>query len=146
MIVGFFGHSSYFSKDITVEKVVALLEKEINCCDVDFYLGNYGNFDNFAYNVAREYQKRHTNSKLVFITPYLNNARCNDFAKKCDSSIYPEIEKVPLKFAIIERNKWVVQHSDLLIFYYKIIGSTRDIYEYAISKNKRVINLAEQFS
>lgn len=146
MIVGFFGHSSYFSRDITVEEVVALLEKEINCCDVDFYLGNYGNFDNFAYSVAKEYQKAHLNSKLVFITPYLNNVRCNDFAKKCDCSIYPEIEKVPLKFAIIERNKWVVRHSDLLIFYYKTIGKTRDIYEYAISKNKRVINLAEQFS
>ena len=146
MIVGFFGHSSYFSRDITVEEVVALLEKEINCCDVDFYLGNYGNFDNFAYSVAKEYQKAHLNSKLVFITPYLNNVRCNDFAKKCDCSIYPEIEKVPLKFAIIERNKWVVQNSDLLIFYYKTIGKTRDIYEYAISKNKRVINLAEQFS
>ena len=143
MIVSFFGHSSYFSKDITVEKVVMLLEEEINGSDVDFYLGNYGNFDNFAYNVAKEYQKGHSNSKLVFITPYLNNARCDDFAKKCDCSIYPEIEKVPLKFAIIERNKWVVQHSDLLIFYYKIIGSTRDIYEYAVSKNKKVLNLAE---
>ena len=145
MIVGFFGHSSFVSKDITIQKVVMLLEKEIKDCDVNFYLGNYGNFDDFAYNVAKEYQKTHANSKLVFITPYLNNVRCNDFAKKCDYSIYPEIEKIPLKYAIIERNKWVVKNSDLIIFYYKIFGSTRYIYDYAISKNKRVINLVEQF-
>lgn len=146
MIVGFFGHASFSESSIHMQTVLNVLENEIQGQDVDFYLGNYGNFDNFAYSVAKEYQKAHLNSKLVFITPYLNNVRCNDFAKKCDCSIYPEIEKVPLKFAIIERNKWVVQNSDLLIFYYKTIGKTRDIYEYAISKNKRVINLAEQFS
>ncbi|MBR2336379.1 MAG: hypothetical protein IKA61_00325 [Clostridia bacterium] len=146
MIVSFFGHASFSESSIDMQTVLNVLEKELQGQDVDFYVGNYGDFDSFSLRVARAYQQLHANSSVVFVMPYLNNVRCNDFAKKCDCSIYPEIEKVPLKFAIIERNKWVVQNSDLLIFYYKTIGKTRDIYEYAISKNKRVINLAEQFS
>ena len=144
MIVSFFGHSSYSCMSLDKEKALAILQKEIGDSEVEFYLGNYGNFDNFAYDLAQEYKNKNSNAKLIFVTPYLNNKRHNDFAKKCDESVYPPIEKTPLRFAIVERNKWVVQKSDLIIFYYKIIGSTRDIYEYANSKNKRVINLAEQ--
>ena len=144
MIISFFGHSSFYDNKITVCNVVDILEKKINNKDVEFYLGNYGSFDTFAYNVAKEYQSRNTNAKLVFITPYLNNERCNEFSKKCDSSVYPEIEKIPLKYAIIERNKWVVRKSDLIIFYYKFLGGTAIAYDYAIKKRKTIINLARR--
>lgn len=142
MIVSFFGHSSFDRKKIDINTVLQILEDQIKGVDVEFYLGNYGFFDDFAYKAATEYKKLHSNAKLVFITPYINNVRCNDFAKRCDSSIYPEIEKVPLKFAIIERNKWVAKRSDLIIFYYVKAGGTGIVYDYAVSKNKKLINLA----
>ena len=143
MIVSFFGHAELCSESIDKEKVVSFLEKEIGGKDVDFYLGNYGDFDKIAHGLAKEYQQRNSNAKLVFVTPYLNSVRHNDFAKKCDESIYPPLEKTPLRFAIVERNKWVVQQSDMIIFYYKRVGYTKKIYYYALLKKKKVFNLAQ---
>lgn len=40
-----------------------------------------------------------------------------DFYKKFDNTIYPEIENVPPKFAIIKRNEWMIDKSDFLIAY-----------------------------
>ena len=32
-----------------------------------------------------------------------------------DFSLYPPIEHIPLKFAITERNKWMIRNADILI-------------------------------
>ena len=141
MIVSFFGHSSFSPKEGDLERIIALLEKEIKGESVEFYVGRYGGFDRFSFDCAKTYQKPYPNSKIIYVSPYLDMSRFKEFIEKCDGAIYPEIEKVPLKYAIIERNKWVVRQSDLIIFYYVIAGGVGIVYDYAVSKDKKLINL-----
>ena len=142
MIISFFGHRSFFESHKFKNETIEILKDVSKGEYIEFYLGCYGSFDDFAYNCAKEYKEKYGNCKLIFITPYLGqNSRCTNFAKKCDESIYPEIEKVPLRFSIIERNKWVVNKSDFIIFYYCWGGGTAIAYEYATAKAKKFINI-----
>ena len=144
MIVSFFGHSNFSPKKSDMERLLEVLENQIQGQDVEFFVGDYGNFDYFSYEVAREYQKKHSNSKVVFVTAYLNSQRHTEYAKKCDESIYPDIEKVPLRFAIIERNKWVVKKSDFIVFYFVVAGGTSNTYYYAKQMGKNFYNLCSR--
>ena len=68
------------------------------------------------------------------------------FEKESFETIYPDgLEFVPKKFAIIHRNRWIVDHSDYLITYISInFGGAYNITEYAKRKKKNIINLKEQ--
>lgn len=63
--------------------------------------------------------------------------------KSYDSSLYPEgLETVPRRFAIINRNKYMLRKSDIVISY--VIASYGGAYtacKYAKSQNKIIINL-----
>ncbi len=120
MIITFFGHSNYASGLGDEERLLKLLE--IVACDdqVFFYLGGYGGFDRFACKCARRYKQRHKNAKLIFITPYLGkwlNERKEFLEKYYDEIVYPEIENVPQRFAIIKRNEWMVDRADYVFGY-----------------------------
>ena len=143
MIVSFFGYSKYAEQEGHFEKMLSLLEEKIGDTPVMFYVGSHGNFDLFAIKCALEYRKRHSNATVIYVTPYLNCNNAEHLIKKCDGSIYPEIEKTPLRFAIIKRNEWVINRSDFLVFYYKHIGKTRNFFEYATRKHKDLINVAD---
>ena len=72
MIVTFCGHSNFTPTNDFRIKLMQTLESKINNSDVDFYLGGYGSFDEFARKCCVEYQSQHNNAKLYFITPYLD--------------------------------------------------------------------------
>ncbi len=108
MIITFCGHSTYLSNFEDEEQLLKLLEIVACGNQVDFYLGGYGNFNNFALNCAIKYKQQCNNAKIFFITPYLDewlNKRKNILKEKYDEIIYPELEHVPKKFAIIKRNE-----------------------------------------
>ena len=69
MIVSFCGHSTYIEKENHQTQVLQILESEIGDKEVEFFLGEYGCFDSFAYKCAKIYQKNHANAKLIYITP-----------------------------------------------------------------------------
>ena len=83
--------------------------------------------------------------ELIFITPYLDkNYSKLEFAKyHYDDVIFPPLESVPRKFAILKRNERVVEEADLVISYvtYSRGGATKTL-EYAKRKKKTIINLA----
>ena len=142
MIISFFGHRDFITSKVDVNDVIKILEDVLNGDNIEFYLGCYGNFDYFAYDCAKAYRQKHGNCKLIFVTPYLQgSSRCKDFAKKCDESIYPNLEKVPLNLAILERNKWVIDRSDFIVFYRSIGWGTAFAYDYAERKKKKFVNL-----
>ena len=86
---------------------------------LQFYLGGYGDFDRLCLSVLRELKKEFSNIELLFITPYLDkNYSKLEFAKDYyDAIIFPPIENVPRKFAILKRNEWMVNSADLVIAY-----------------------------
>ena len=145
MIITFCGHSNYSSCLEDEERLLCLFNKISQGNKVDFYLGEYGNFDSFALKCARKYKEKHPNTKLVFITPYLGkwlNERKDFIEKKYDEIIYPQIESVPKKFAIIKRNEWIIDHADYVFAYVKThFGGAYRSLLYAHNHKKPYTNL-----
>ena len=151
MKIAFFGHSFLQNQDsvfLSVEK--AILENTCNTDFITFYCGGYGDFDNICASVCRKIKKRLKNTELIFVTPYITESyqeRLNFFMKEnlFDSIVDPPLEAVPLKFAIIKRNEWMIREADLVITYIShSFGGAYKSMRYAQRKKKRVINLAEQ--
>ena len=147
MVITFCGHSNCLFSDEEKEKLKLLLIKEIRknpTCK--FYLGGYGDFDSLCLRTLRELKKEFQDIELIFITPYLDkNYSKLELAKYYyDDVIFPPIESVPRKFAILKRNEWMVEQADLVIAYvmYSWGGAVKTL-EYAKRKKKRIINIAK---
>ena len=146
MVITFCGHSNCLFSDEEKVKLKQLLIKEIRknpTCK--FYLGGYGDFDSLCLRTLRELKTDFPNIELLFITPYLDkNYSKLELAKYYyDDVIFPPIENVPRKFAILKRNEWMVDSADLVIAYVKYSwGGAVKTVEYAKLKKKQIINLA----
>ena len=61
-----------------------------------------------------------------------------------DDSIFPPIEKTPLKFAISKRNEWMIKNSDLIIAYVNhTYGGAYKSLSTAIRMKKKILNINE---
>ena len=146
MIITFCGHSNCLFSDEEKGKLKQLLIKEIRknpTCK--FYLGGYGAFDSLCLRTLRELKKEFQDIELIFITPYIDkNYSKLEFAKyHYDDVIFPPLESVPRKFAILKRNEWMVDSADFVISYVKYSwGGAAKTLEYAKRKKKQIINLA----
>ena len=60
-----------------------------------------------------------------------------------ENSLYPEgLETAPLRFAIINRNKWMIDNSDVVIFFQeRTWGGVATAVECADKKGKILISL-----
>ena len=146
MTITFCGHSDFlFSDDVRQQLKNILVSEIIKNPTCKFYLGGYGDFDSLCLRTLRELKKEFQDIELIFITPYLDkNYSKLDFAKyHYDDVIFPPLESVPRKFAILKRNEWMVEEADLVIAYvmYSWGGATKTL-EYANRKKKQIINLA----
>ena len=146
MTITFCGHSNCLFSDEEKEILKQLLIKEIRknpTCK--FYLGGYGDFDVLCLRTLKNLKADFPEIELIFITPYLyKNYSKLEFAKyHYDDVIFPPLEKVPRKFAILKRNEWMVNEADLVIAYvmYSWGGAAKTL-EYAKRKKKTIINLA----
>ncbi len=84
--------------------------------------------------------------KLVFVTPYITLAYQKKHleSKKglYDAIVYAELEKVPPKFAISHRNKWMVERSDLVIACIDHAwGGAYQTYLHAKRRGKNIFNI-----
>ena len=139
MIISFFGHKNFVNRFIEVEDIVAQIEKIADGQAVDFYMGSYGSFDAFGTACAREYKKRHPESSIILITPYIHPSYCllDGVREWYDDVIYPELENVPPRFAISKRNEWMVEQSDFVFFY--VISSYGGAYNALVhARRKRI--------
>ena len=122
MVITFCGHSNFSSNFGDEERLLNLIEAVAQNMQVDFYLGGYGAFDAFALKCSKKYKELHPNAKLIFVTPYLDNwlnHRKDVLEKTYDMILFPEIEHVPKKFAILKRNEWMVNQADYVFSYVK---------------------------
>lgn len=145
MVITFCGHSDFQEtgnlKALLVDKLTAFAR---NCDELLCYCGGYGNFDYFAYKCVNLAKKQCSNIKNIFVSPYLNEQYIKNIAEhqNFDSIIYPELEHMPLKFAILHRNKWMIDNCDILIGFVKHNwGEAAKTLAYARSKRKQIILL-----
>ena len=62
-----------------------------------------------------------------------------------DEAIYPPLEDVLPRFAIVKRNEWMVRQADLVLAYVVVsFGGAAKTLEYARRKGKPVCNLAQE--
>lgn len=137
------------------EKVKIKLKKEIiNLIEKEnvttFYSGGKGDFDWLCARTVDELRKDYPFIKSYLARAYLPKEK-DDYEeylieKYFDSTVYPDIEKVPQRFAIIKRNEWVVNNSNFLIAYVEHDwGGAYKTLEYAEKRRKiKIINIAKE--
>ena len=147
MIVTFCGHA-YFSESEEYERqLLAFLEEKVGDQPADMYLGGYGEFDRFAYDCCKKYKGTHPNVSLVFVTPYLTIEYQKDYLDdqrtRYDSILYPGIEGKPKRYAIVYRNRYMVDKADYVVaFVSRDWGGAYATYKHAKRKGKEIFNLA----
>ena len=140
----FFGHAdspTNIKKEI--QKVIEdlILQKGVNT----FYVGTNGNFDRMVQSVLIDLKKQYPNLECCTVLAYIPGIKPEfDFGYEKLESLYPDgLEKVPKRFAIDWRNKWMVQQSDYVISYVRhSFGGAAKYMELAKRKKKIVYNLA----
>lgn len=144
MIVTFCGHRDFVETAEAENQITMFLEKyarenvRLVC-----YNGGYGNFDYFAAKCVQRMQEQYSNIRNCLVLPYIDQPfleRIEIFKNYFDETIYPPLESVPRKYAIIRRNEWMVDSADIVIAYvtYSWGGAARTL-EYAKRKNKNII-------
>ena len=148
MIISFCGHSNFVTTKEYEQILLSFFYDRVGDYSAEMYLGDYGNFDSFAYRCCELYKKTHPKVSLAFVTPYLDN----DYLTKrllyrennYDSIIYPEIEDKPKRFAISYRNKFMIDKADCVVAYVThSFGGAYSTYRYAKSKCKEIFNLGK---
>ena len=148
MTIAFAGHSFISSSDI-VKKAVKeeIIKNIINSESVTFYLGGYGDFDKICACVCKELKKENSKILVAYVAPYISlseQAKIKEMLDcgLCDTCIYPPIEKVPPKYAILKRNEWMMTNSDLVIACVNCkYGGAYKSLQMAKRKKKKIINV-----
>lgn len=146
MVISFCGHRD-FTPDAEKEKTIidillkyAETEQEVIC-----YTGGYGAFDWFAASCINKAKKAAHNIVNCLVVPYITSSyleRISLHTKELDEVIYPPLENIPPKFAIIRRNEWMIDNSDLLIAYVKYSwGGAAKTLEYAKRRGKPILSI-----
>lgn len=139
MICTFFGHRDAPSeiKPLLREVLLDLIQ---HYGVKQFYVGNQGNFDAMALRLLKELEKPYSISYDVVLA-YL--PKKTDPFFEAYYTILPEgIETVPPRFAIEYRNKWMIEHSDIVVTYVTHnFGGAAKFRDLAKHKGKTVISL-----
>ena len=149
MIVTFCGHRNLsdntISERLTDTITKLFLKAMTDNLPISFYCGGYGEFDRLAENVIDRVRNNFPNTRCekIFVTPYITQSyqyRNEQMKQRFDDIVYPPIENVPYRYAIIRRNEWMIDSADIIIAYVKYSwgGAARTL-EYAKRKKKTVI-------
>lgn len=108
-----------------------------------FYVGNQGAFDRTAIRVLRGLKEAYPQIQYYVVLAYVPQNKERLGLEDSDSTLYPEcLDKTPPKYAIIKRNRWMIERADFVITYVThITGGAADFKALAERKGKTVINL-----
>lgn len=109
-----------------------------------FYVGNQGNFDRMVRSVLKEVTTAYPGVRYAVVLAYMPSAkkRADDFS---DTLLPDGIEKVPKRFAIPWRNKWMIEHADCVVTYVtRPCGGASRFADYARKNGKKLQPLADK--
>ena len=144
MVVSFVGHREVADEP----QVHRWLEETVNELILEgadtFYLGGYGRFDRLAHDVVWKAKAQHPQIHSFLMIPYLN--RSYD-TSRYDGTIYPPLEQIPQRLAIVKRNEYMVDRSDVVVAYvlYSFGGAAQTL-RYAIRRKKRILRFEPEKS
>lgn len=84
-----------------------------------FYVGNHGAFDAMAWSVLSELRPIYSHIRCTTVLAYMpvHNSCFGNAYTDADTLLPEGIENVPRRYAIIWRNKWMLQQSDCVVTY-----------------------------
>ena len=137
MNVTFCGHSQLEEPEKIKVWLKEIIEDLIKQGAKTFYLGGYGQFDVIAASVLYKMKKQHCNIEIILVLAYPDKKYD---ASIYDSSIYPPLENIPRRYAILKRNEYMIEISDIVIscVKYNYCGAYTTI-KYTRRKNKQII-------
>ena len=140
----FFGHRDS-PETIKLKIRAAVIDLIENHGVTMFYVGNQGNFDRLVRSVLKEVTTAYPGVGYAVVLAYMPSAkkRADDFS---DTLLPDGIEKVPKRFAILWRNKWMIEHADYVMAY--IVHSLTNVSRFvdlARIKQKTIILIPENF-
>lgn len=147
----FAGHRDVFQADIPkkLDKVISQI-LAFGDNSYRFLVGVRGQFDEMCSSAVRKVKREHKDKQitLVLVLPYFSqelNTNKEYYDQFYDDVVIPsELADVHYKAVITKRNRWLIEQSDILIaFVYRNFGGAYTTINYAIKKEKRVINLAD---
>lgn len=104
-----------------------------------FYVGHQGAFDAMAYAVLRSLSQSYPHIVISVVLAYFPT---RPLPYPPHATFLPDgIETVPRRFAILWRNKWMLNRADYVIVYAVHPGNARNAADLARSQNKTVISL-----
>lgn len=113
------------------------MEDCIRAGETEFWHGGYGAFDFMVANMIWELKQKYPQIKSVLVLPYLNQSIR---VTKYDETIYPDLENIPPRYAIVHRNRWMVERADIVIaFVQHEWGGAAQMLRYAVRKQKKII-------
>ncbi len=126
------------------------IEDLIVCHGVNrFMTGGMGDFDNLFASAVRGAKSRHPEIRLLLVKPYFTsdlNADKRYYESAFDAVIIPEeLSAVHYKTAITLRNRWMIDHSQLVLTcVYRDFGGAYTATQYAQKQKKLYKNLASE--
>ena len=138
----FFGHrDTPFQIESDLRKLLIYLIKEKGTDR--FLVGNNGNFDRLASEVLADLQAQFPQIKCFVVLSTLPTKNQEPYPLE---TIYPEgLEKIPPRFAIDKRNRWMLAQSDAVVGYIAYsVGGAAHYCNLAQKRGKEFYNLFEQ--
>lgn len=137
MKVTFCGHSDVSQPERVRRWLQETIEKLISMDADMFLLGGYGGFDRMASCVVWELKKKYPRIHSVLVLPYLDRKMDES---QCDWTVYPGLENTPWRYAIVHRNRHMVNEADIVVAYVlHSWGGAAQTLAYAKQKNKAII-------
>ena len=144
MTVTFCGHSDFVPSTAMEARLLSVLASQIGDSPAELLLGGYGSFDRFALRCGKIFQQTHPSVSLIYVTPYMVTERQTSVGAEYDGIVYPPLEHVPPRYAILHRNRYMVERADLVIpCITRSRGGAYQTYLHARRKGKAMINLAD---
>ncbi len=139
----FFGHR-YCTENIKEElekQIIELIEKHSVTL---FYVGNNGNFDSIVCSTLKKLSKQYPKIRFYVVLAYHPN-KIIDYIETVEIILPDGLERRYGKYAIVKRNRWMVEQADYVICYVVCsAGGAAQFVELAARKGKKIINIANK--
>ena len=141
MTVSLFGHRNIpYSLTEKIEKTLESLIENLGANR--FYVGCNGEFDFVAIRALKNLKDKHPEIDVCIVLAYMPKSNYINFGL---DTMLPEAaaRSIP-RFAIIARNRWMVEVSDVVVTYVtRSFGGAAKAKSLAIAANKTVIELSK---
>lgn len=163
----FIGHRKIDTTKELKDKLFNLIEDLIKDKNVRVFLfGSRSEFNTLCYDIVSTLKKKYLFIKRIYVRgefQYISDQyKDKYFLNGYEDSFLPDSCKIASKATYVERNKFMIDESDFCVFYFKNdykpevkkisnrgisgmytseVSGTKKAYEYALKKEKNVLNI-----